>query len=93
MVSENGEITTQVFSKSTKLPVPWTSKIPVKYKRNAITGELHRAKQIVSDFKKELKRERQKYRNAGFLLKFINETICNFERGKEEMIIPEWFFF
>ena len=25
-------------------------------------------------------------------LKFINETICNFERGKEEMIIPEWLF-
>ena len=32
------------------------------------------------------------YRNAGFPLKFINETICNFERGKEEMIIPEWLF-
>ena len=33
-----------------------------------------------------------KYRNAGFLMKFINETICNFERGKGEMIIPEWLF-
>ena len=32
------------------------------------------------------------YRNAGFPLKFINETICNFERGKEEMIISEWLF-
>ena len=44
LVRENGEITTQVFSKSTKLPVQWSSKIPVRYKRNAITGELHRAK-------------------------------------------------
>ena len=70
----------------------WSSKFPVRYKRNAITGELHPTKRIASDFNKELKRIRQKYRNAGFLLKFINETIYNFERGKEEMIIPEWLF-
>ena len=37
LVKENGEITTQVFSKSTKLTVHWSSKIPVRYKRNAIT--------------------------------------------------------
>ena len=93
MVGENGGITTQVFSNPTKLPVHWSSKIPVEYKRKAITGELHRAaRQIASDFDKELKRIRQKCRNAGFPLKFINETICNFERGKEEMIIPEWLF-
>ena len=72
----------QVFRKSLKLPVHWSSKIPVRYKRNAITGELHPAKRIASDFNKELKRIRQKYRNAGFPLKFINETICKFKRAK-----------
>ena len=41
-------------------------------------------------FNKELKRIIQKYGNDVFLLRFINERICNFERGKEEMIIPEW---
>ena len=70
----------------------WSSKIPVRYKHNTITGELHRAKRTASVFNKELKRIRQKYRNARSSLKFINETICNFERGKEEMIIPEWLF-
>ena len=30
----------QVFSKSTKLPVHWSSEILVGYKRNAITEEL-----------------------------------------------------
>ena len=69
-----------------------SSKISVRYKNNAITGELPQAKRIASDFNKELKRIRQKYRNAGFPLKFINEIICNFERVKEEMIIPEWLF-
>ena len=92
LVTENGEITMQVFSKSTKLPVHWSSKIPVRYKRNAVTEELNRAKRIASDFNEELNRIRQKYQNAGLSLKFINETICNFEIGKEEMIIPEWLF-
>ena len=80
--TENGDIT--------MLPVHWSSKFPLRYRRNAITGELNQAKRAASDFNKELKRIRQKYRNAGFSLKFINETICNFERGKEEMVIPEW---
>ena len=44
LVRENGEITTQVFSKSTKLPMHWKSEIPVRYKRNVLTGELHRTK-------------------------------------------------
>ena len=43
----------QVFIKSTKLPVHWSSKIPVRYKCSAITGELHQAKGIGSDFNKE----------------------------------------
>ena len=92
LIRENGEITTQVFSKSTKLRVHWNSKIPVRYKTNTLTGELNRAKRVAPDFNKELKRIRQKYQNAGFPLKFINETIHNFKRGKEEMIISEWLF-
>ena len=47
LVRENGQITTQVFSKSTKLPVHWSSKIPVTYKRSAINGELYRAKRLL----------------------------------------------
>ena len=47
LVRENGEITTQVFSKSTKLPVHWNSKILVRYKHSAITGELYRAKRLL----------------------------------------------
>ena len=63
----------QVFSKSPKLPVYWSSKIPVSYKDNAITGELNRAKRIAPDFNKELKRIRQKYRND--ILPSLNEKI------------------
>ena len=70
----------------------WSSKILVRYKHNAITGELHWAKRIASDFNKELKRIRQKYQNTGFPLKFIYKTICNFERGNKQIIIPERLF-
>ena len=38
-----------------KLSVHWTSKISVKCKRNAIIGELHRAKKIASNFDIEMK--------------------------------------
>ena len=48
MVTENGEIM-KVFSKSTKLPVHWSSKIPVRYKGNAITEELNQAKPTASE--------------------------------------------
>ena len=46
LVRENGEIAMQVFSNSTKLSAHWSSKISVRYKRNAITGKLNRAKGI-----------------------------------------------
>ena len=44
----------------------WSSKVPSKYKRNAITDELHRAKRIASDFHKETRRIRSKYTDAGY---------------------------
>ena len=39
-----------------KLPVHWISKIPVRYKRNAIINELHKAKKTPSNFDVEIKR-------------------------------------
>ena len=36
----------QFYNKAKKLPVHWSLKVPFKYKRNAITGELHGAKRI-----------------------------------------------
>ena len=39
-----------MYNKTKKLPVHWTSEIPVRYKYNAIIGELHRAKKIATNF-------------------------------------------
>ena len=55
------EIETKVYNKSKKLPVHWSSKIRTRYKRNAITGELHRVKRIAVDFNFEVERITKKF--------------------------------
>ena len=39
----NSAIITKVYTSFNKFPIHWGSKIPLRYKRNAVTGELHRA--------------------------------------------------
>ena len=56
----NNTISTSVHLKETKLPIPWSSKVPKRYKRNAVVGDLHRAKRIGSDFDQQHQNEVQK---------------------------------
>ena len=83
---------TKVYNKSKKLSVHWSSKILTKYKRDAITGELHRAKRIANDFNFEVKRITKKFIIAGFPRNFIRNTTEYFSKNKNEFIIPEWLF-
>ena len=55
----------------------YSPRVPCKYKRNAITGELHRAKKIVLDFDKETKRIRSKYTQdtQNMLLKTLSRIV------------------
>ena len=61
LIREKGSILMQVFNKSHKFPMNWGSKISIRYKHNAIIGELHRAQQIMPNFDKEMWRIREKY--------------------------------
>ena len=76
----NQGIKTQIYNKAKKLPVHWSSKTPFKYKRNAITGELHRARRIASDFDKETKR----IDTQNILLK----TLWRILTKKDKLLIP-----
>ena len=38
----NGAYKFNIYRKNTKLPSPWTSKTPKRYKRNTINSDLHR---------------------------------------------------
>ena len=80
IIRSNGKITTQVYNKMKKLHVNWTLKIPVRYKRNAIKGELHRAKKIASNFDIEI--VVNKYTAAGFPSRFVLSIMDNFNSGK-----------
>ena len=58
IVRHNSAIATKVYSRSKKFPLHWSSKIPLKYKRNTITGELHRANKTAPNFSSKMKRKK-----------------------------------
>ena len=76
-----------ILYKAKKLPVHCFSKVPFKFKRSAITGELHRAKRIASYFDEEAKRIRSKYADPGYPKHVIENTIKNLNRKKYELLI------
>ena len=55
-------------------------------------GELHRAKKIASNFDIEIKQIVNKYTAAGFPSRFVLSIIDNFDSGKDNLIIRQWFF-
>ena len=60
----NGVYKFNAYLKNTKLPSPWTSKIPKRHKRNTINGDLHRSKRISSNFDKEISLIKDKFTKA-----------------------------
>ena len=77
--------------------MPWSSNIPKRYNRNAINGDLHRAKRIATDFDNEIVQIKQKFLAANFPSRFIN-SVCNDFLNKDnnhennDFIIPPRFF-
>ena len=81
--------------KPNKIPVFWSSKVPKRYKRNAINGELHRAKRISSDFEQEVTRIRKKFMDVGFPQRYVDSVIRDFQSpptNADDDIIPDWLF-
>ena len=85
---QNGFYRFKVNRKKNKFPTHWSSKVPKRYKRNAINGDLHRAKRISSDFETEKHEIKEKFKSAGFPLRFIESVLRNFENKQNEDITP-----
>lgn len=88
-------ITTSIYTKENKVPVFWSSRIPKRYKRNTIRGELHRASKISSNFDAELDRIRRKFHDVGYPKRFVESVIRDFLRiddNVDDVIIPAWLF-
>ena len=62
----------------------------MRYKCNAITGELHRANKTASDFIDELKRIKIKYLHASFPIHIINNVFHRLNQEKDKVLIPKW---
>ena len=92
IIKENNEIKIQVFVKKSMYPVHWSSKVSFRYKKNAIDGELHRAKKISLNFQSETTRVKAKFLKAGFPHNATEETINNFNNVDVGFMVPRWLF-
>ena len=91
LLNKEGVVTTQVYRKENKKAVPWVSKIPKRYKRNTISGDLHISKKIASNFDIEIRAIKAKYNKTGYLQRFIESVIRDFITPldkDESFIIP-----
>ena len=77
IIDMKGVCATKVYWKPNKVPLHWFSKSPVRYKRNAIIGDLHRSNKISSYFRDEVELICCKYYNAGFPTRFLSLGISN----------------
>ena len=75
LLNNEGVVTTQVYRKENKKAV---SKIPKRYKRNTISGDLHRSRKIASNFDIEITAIKAKYNKAGYPRRFIESIIRDF---------------
>ena len=96
IIENEGAIETKVYRKTTKLPVPWASNIPKKYKRNTINTDLYRAKRMALNLYNELVIIKKKFLAGDYPHKFINSAINTFiekqNEKEEEYLIPQNFF-
>lgn len=85
-------ISVKVFHKPNKFPIHWSSQTPKRYKRNALTCELHRAFVISDCFDEEVTNIRNRYLHAGFPGGFVDGVIRDFKFTRLESLIPKNFF-
>ena len=92
----DNKIITSVYRKPNKLPTHWSSKILKRYKRNMISGDLHRSYRISMDFQAEKEIITKKFLNADtFPIRFIHSVIKQFGEKSftpDDLIVPEFLF-
>ena len=82
----------EVYRKANKFPVHWKLRIPKRYKRNAINGDLYCSWRISLNFCYEKNKIRNKFSSAGQPMRFVNSVINTFENKKHEPMIPSYLF-
>ena len=83
LFNNKGNIATEIFCKTSKQPVHWSSRVPKQYKRKAVMGDLHRSKRRSSNFEMEIKAIQQKFQNTGYPPKSLSSVISQFLTPKK----------
>ena len=97
IIYEDNQIKTKVHRNERKHPVHWTSKIPKRYKQNAINADLNRAARIASNFTEDTPTVNQKLFSTDYSPRFVNSVIKHFNEKcngntQDDYIIPSDFF-
>ena len=82
----------EVYCKANIFRGHWKSQIPKWYKRNAITWDLYHSRRISPNFYHEKNEIRSKLSSAGYLMRFVNSVINDFERKEHDPMIPKYLF-
>ena len=78
---KDGKYLTSV-NRNRKKPIYWS--VPKKIKRNIVNNDLHRAKNISSDFNDEKKVVGKKYEDAGYPKRFVQSIIEHFKQKQSK---------
>ena len=78
----NGAYKLNVYWKNTKLPSPWSSKTPKRYKKYIIICDLHHSKRISSDLDEKISLMKEKFMKTTYQLCFNNSVVNEFQKGK-----------
>ena len=102
--TNNGVYETQVYRKETKIPTHWSSNIPKRYNKNAMSVDLHPSKRISSNFDTEIQVIKSRFKSVGYPLPFIENVFRTFKEyiihdqnnviddNDYEPLIPPYFF-
>ena len=86
LLINNGIYEIQIYREETKIPTDWSLNIPKRYKRNAISVDLHWSKRIWSNYDTEVQIIKSKFKSVGYHLPFIDNVIRTF---KEKNIVDQ----
>ena len=80
---DNNKIKFFAYNKEMESPFHWASAVPKHSKKNVIVGDLHRIKNLSSNFEEEVRILRNKYIKAGYPFRFIDSVIDGFNQEKK----------
>ena len=87
-ISRHNEIICFAYHKEIKLLFHWTSAVPKTLQKNVIIEDLHRVKNLSSNFEQEVRIINDNYMKAGYPFRFINSVIDGFNQEKEDLLTP-----